>query len=205
MQDEVTVGIPVFNGSATIRGVLDRLTLQEFPNLKVFVYDNGSTDGTQGLMSELVARGFYGKKEQYKTSLDITFFPGLHDDKLIPYQNALVTRQKIAKLVNTEFIFFLDSDVIIQPYAMKQLLKQLKDNPSLGYVAIRYQSDAHENHLMLGATMWRTEVFKRISFWDGKVGCDCQHCRKEVEAMGLKGEFNKDLQAYHCNYHMINF
>ena len=52
----VSVGIPVFNGEATIREALNSILSQTYENLEVLVYSNGSTDGTDVIVMD-VARG----------------------------------------------------------------------------------------------------------------------------------------------------
>ncbi len=42
----VSVGLPVFNGAATITIALESLIRQEYPNLKIIISDNASTDDT---------------------------------------------------------------------------------------------------------------------------------------------------------------
>lgn len=46
----VSVGIPVFNGEATIRAALESVLAQTHENLEVLVYNNGSTDGTEAVV-----------------------------------------------------------------------------------------------------------------------------------------------------------
>ncbi len=52
----VSVGMPVYNGERTIRAALESVLAQSYRNLEVVVYDNGSTDDTADVVSE-VARG----------------------------------------------------------------------------------------------------------------------------------------------------
>ena len=52
----VSVGMPVHNMERTIRAALESVLAQSYRNLEVVVYDNGSTDGTADVVSE-VARG----------------------------------------------------------------------------------------------------------------------------------------------------
>ena len=49
----VSVGMPVFNGEATIRAALESVLSQTYENLEVLVYNNGSTDGTEGVVLEI--------------------------------------------------------------------------------------------------------------------------------------------------------
>jgi glycosyltransferase involved in cell wall biosynthesis len=52
----VSVGIPVFNGEATIRETLESVLNQTYKNLEVLVYNNGSTDGTEAVVLDIARR-----------------------------------------------------------------------------------------------------------------------------------------------------
>jgi glycosyltransferase involved in cell wall biosynthesis len=199
---EVTVGIPIFNGAATIKGVLDRLTLMRIPNLPVLVYDNGSFDGTNGLMGELAGRGYYkGKQSQDKTTLDLKYFIGTHKNDEHPYQNALRTRHLIASIASTPYIFFLDSDVILPPNAILTLLEDFKKEDNCAFMGIRYEPDTHSDHVMFGATMWKREDFlKSPQQFDVSKGCDCKHACDWSKQIDKQSKYHPWLMGYHCKY-----
>src|SRR6185436_11676669 len=45
----VTIGLPVYNGAATLRGVLDSIALQTYRNFTLIISDNASTDETESI------------------------------------------------------------------------------------------------------------------------------------------------------------
>src|SRR5262245_33185402 len=49
----VTIGMPVYNGGATLRRVLESVIGQTYTNFKLVISDNASTDGTEALCREL--------------------------------------------------------------------------------------------------------------------------------------------------------
>lgn len=51
----VTVGIPIRNGDPYFERALESILAQDYPNLEIIVSDNGSTDGTAGLLAHVVA------------------------------------------------------------------------------------------------------------------------------------------------------
>jgi hypothetical protein len=70
-------------------------------------------------------------------------------------------------------------------------------------VAIKYEPDVAEGHYMLGATVWETTTFNKINEYNQRAvngNCDCNFCSKEVERLGLKGTFHKELFARHCKH-----
>ena len=52
----VTIGLPVYNGAATLRGVLDSIALQTYSNFKLIISDNASTDETESICREFQQR-----------------------------------------------------------------------------------------------------------------------------------------------------
>jgi len=52
----VSVIVPVRNGAGTLRLVIDGLLQQSYPNLQILVSDNASTDATEHICREAVAR-----------------------------------------------------------------------------------------------------------------------------------------------------
>lgn len=56
----VTIGLPVYNGEATLSECLENLATQTYRDFKVIIHDNASTDGT-----EEIARGFVEKDDRF--------------------------------------------------------------------------------------------------------------------------------------------
>jgi O-antigen biosynthesis protein len=55
-EPELTIGLPVYNGAATIRAALDSLRAQTFQNFVLVVSDNDSSDGTEEICREYARR-----------------------------------------------------------------------------------------------------------------------------------------------------
>ena len=193
---EITVAIPALNSATSIKSCLDRLTQQKIPNLPVLVYDEGSIDGTTGLVSELVGRGYYKVKQNLSYStLQLMLFQGGREGNKSAYQNALIGRQKLARIATTTYIFFLDADVMLPPNCLATLLKDFKKQKNCAYMGVRYEPDA--GHVMFGATIWKRDTFLKLGEWDGTHGCDCNFAKLEMEKLGLTAEHHPDLMGYH--------
>ena len=52
----VSIGMPVYNGEEYLRGALDSLIEQDYPNLEIIISDDVSTDGTSAICLEYAAR-----------------------------------------------------------------------------------------------------------------------------------------------------
>lgn len=55
-QPLVTIGVPAYNEGAYIREALESLLRQTYPNLEIIVADNGSTDETATICTDIAAR-----------------------------------------------------------------------------------------------------------------------------------------------------
>ncbi len=52
----VSIGLPTYNGAAHLRGALDSLLAQDYPEIEILISDNASTDDTPAILSEYAAR-----------------------------------------------------------------------------------------------------------------------------------------------------
>ena len=51
----VTIGMPIRNGDPYFELALESVLAQDYPNLEIVVSDNGSTDGTSGILARVAA------------------------------------------------------------------------------------------------------------------------------------------------------
>jgi len=49
---KVSIGMPVFNGGATLREAIESLLAQSFTDFELIISDNGSTDDTEEICRE---------------------------------------------------------------------------------------------------------------------------------------------------------
>jgi len=52
----ISIGVPVYNGEATLRASLDSLLAQTFQDFEIVISDNHSTDGTETICREVASR-----------------------------------------------------------------------------------------------------------------------------------------------------
>lgn len=52
----VTIGLPVYNGAATLAAALSTLIRQEYPNIEIIISDNASTDETVSICEEFARK-----------------------------------------------------------------------------------------------------------------------------------------------------
>jgi len=112
----VTVLIPAHNEESVIVQTVNSVLLSDFPNLRIIVVNDGSTDKTAELLDENFSRE-----------------PRVH----IIHQ---VNRGKAAALnvalshADTEFVVTIDADTEIEPDAIRNLIRHFSD-PTVGAVA----------------------------------------------------------------------
>jgi glycosyltransferase involved in cell wall biosynthesis len=108
----ISIIIPTYNGEKTIRQTVDSALSQTFADFELIVIDDGSTDATLEILSQI-------------------------DDpraKVFPYPNAgvggpAVSRNRGLRHATGEYIAFLDQDDLWVPGKLEAQLKALRDNP----------------------------------------------------------------------------
>lgn len=96
-QPPVTMLIPTHNREKSIQQVLDCCFAQTYPNIKVLIYDDGSTDGTSRIIrrcSDSRLRALHGGKNK----------------------GVSIARTRLLEESDTEFNAWMDSDDIMSPY-----------------------------------------------------------------------------------------
>jgi len=173
LEKELTILIPTFNSAGTVKKALDSLMTQGF-RPKIVVYDNGSTDGTIELIEAMLRNRYYKEADiLFKKTNQV---PGGKN------KNVCFMRYKLTELVETEFMFFLDSDIVLPAGVLKPLLTELKKFKNLGMLGLRYEQNP--SHVKMGATALRTELAKKVKYvWDERA-CECIHAGKEIRSMG---------------------
>lgn len=168
----ITFAIPTFNSACTIMPVLQRLFQQDI-SPKVLIIDNGSKDGTLEMLEAAISNNWFGAADiQVETAPQLMGGPG----KNIPY-----VRHKLAQAAETEYLFFLDSDVLLPTHCMLGLKQYFDEDSNRVGVAIRYEPLV--DHVQFGAILMETEVAKRIKWNNGDGKCECRWAIESLKAM----------------------
>lgn len=152
----ITVAIPTYNSMATVtkslNSVLGRIAIS---------VDNGSSDDSGRI---------------HFCRAVVNRFPGNSKRK-----NIAIVRAVLAALCETEFILYLDSDVILNE-SIDILKANLKDD--IGMVG--YCMDNNTHHLQMGNALMRTEIARKINWSLYPDMCNCLNVKVQLEALGLK-------------------
>jgi glycosyltransferase involved in cell wall biosynthesis len=111
----VSVVIPVFNGADSLASAVKSVYAQTSPPDELVVIDDGSTDGTRDLLSQLAPNApirFRWKSQANRGEAD--------------------ARNRCVEAANHDLIAFLDHDDVWHPRKLEHQLAQLAHQPSLG-------------------------------------------------------------------------
>jgi glycosyltransferase involved in cell wall biosynthesis len=114
---QVSVVIPTYNRADFLREAIESVLAQTYTDFELIVVDDGSTDGTQELVTS-----FYGKA------------------RYIRQENSgpAAARNNGIKNAVGKFISFLDSDDIWFPEMLSKQISMLSHNPAAGLAATGY-------------------------------------------------------------------
>jgi GT2 family glycosyltransferase len=116
MSATVSVIIPTFNRSVLLAEAIDSVLGQTHGDLEVVVVDDGSTDGTEEIVAQYVARD---PRVRYRRQ---------------PNAGAAAARNAGLTLAVGAFIGFLDSDDVWQPWHLALMLAGLARLPGVGLI-----------------------------------------------------------------------
>jgi GT2 family glycosyltransferase len=117
-EPEVSVVIAVYNGEETIRECLEAVLRQEGVRLEVVVVDDGSTDGTPGVLAGFGER-IVALRNVRNSGISRTFNRGIRESR-------------------APVVLLLASDcILVQSDAVRQALDRMRSAPDIGVVAGR--------------------------------------------------------------------
>lgn len=103
-----------------LKSILCTVSQQEYL-YEIFVVDNGSTDNTREILASMVnAHNGIIKPIFFNHNIGTTF-----------------SRNQALKVASGQYLCILDSDVIVHPNSIQQLINALKSSPEIGLIAPR--------------------------------------------------------------------
>jgi GT2 family glycosyltransferase len=189
----VSIVMPTLNSRDDIIKCLDSIRRLDYPNkyIEIIIWDNGSTDGTQGEVGRIFMEM---EKEGWKILNMIQ-----SEENLGVY----TSRDELFKRVNpdTDYVLSIDDDVFLPSDSLNILIKYLQDHPDAGIIGPRTVYDMKPNETAHGAGF--------VNLWAGRysdidtgslVECDyvigcCMLIKKKVIS-DLKG-FDRDYYTSH--------
>lgn len=118
MRPLVSVIIPAYNASKTLKKSFKSLFGQTFGDYEVIVVNDGSTDNTRRILAE-------------------------YSDKItvINQENkgAQAARNKGFEISKGEYVIFWDADTVVKPSMLEEMLKALEKNPDCSYAYSQFK------------------------------------------------------------------
>jgi len=115
MKNMISVIIPLFNKRKTIVRTINSILNQTYKDLEVIVIDDGSTDGSVDIITNVFNNG--GK---------LKIISGEH-------KGANAARNRGAREAQGEYLFFCDADIILKPYALEHFKNALDKDSKASY------------------------------------------------------------------------
>ncbi len=192
-QPFVSIIIPTFNSKKDIGKCLNTIRYLDYPKkfLEVIIWDNGSTDGTQGEVNRVFAEM---KKEEW-TGLDII--------QSKTNLGGFTSRDELFKRVdnNADYILNIDDDVFLPGDSLNALLRVIHSDSNIGIVGPRTVYDMRPDMTAHGAGFvnlyigrYRDIDADNLMQCDYVIGC-CMLIKKEVVS-DLNG-FDRDYYTSH--------
>ena len=106
---KVSICIPTYNRKDYLRETLNSVFVQTYKDYEIVIVDDGSTDGTDQMIKQLdyPIRYFWQKNK-----------------------GEPVARNKLLELAESDYITFIDSDDLLFPYAVEELINLVEYNGS---------------------------------------------------------------------------
>ena len=119
MSGDVTVVIPVFNSKEYILRTLLSVHSQDYERVSIVIVDDCSTDGSDRVVDEFL--NLYAKRFQKITYIKNESNKGVCESRNIGIRNVV-----------SKYLLLLDSDDLLSSNAIKNLVKELKNNAVCG-------------------------------------------------------------------------
>ena len=171
---DYSILMPMRNEISSIRKALDNIAEQSVLPRKLYVLDDGSTDGSSEVVEEYA--------DKYGWIVHITM-PDRGFDQ-VGKGVAVVLNHGVRECIADcppEYLAKVDADLVLPPDYFERLIDEMKSNPAMAVCAghpFTYENgkrmlERHGDHFPTGtARLYRFEMLKEIGFFVESVGWD---------------------------------
>jgi glycosyltransferase involved in cell wall biosynthesis len=195
MRCKLTVAIPTRNSMLTLPRVVQALYYQNVP-FKLLFADN-STDGTGAYLRAPEVKQYWRDRDP----TTVRSWCVLPDPEVAGDKQARIAQKRayLAASVDTDYVFSLDSDIILPPGALRGLVEEFEQEEGLGGLAVPFGLSA--GHVHDGALLMRTDVANQIDsdVLEDECCCKCVSRYMDEHKMTLR-YWSRGDSARHLRY-----
>lgn len=112
MKFDVTIGIPVYRSEAYIHKALESALRQTYPSIEILLIDDAGDDGSLHIIQEL--------QQTHQKGVALRIIS--HDKNM----GVSASRNQIIQEANGEYLYFMDSDDIIEEHTISLLMQNIR-------------------------------------------------------------------------------
>lgn len=175
----VTIGMPTYNREWSLPRVLDSVVALDYDKkrIRLCFVDNLSTDRTMRMIEEFRARW----QEQYEKIVVLSARSNISQARNLAFKEA----------AGTDYVFFLDSDILAPPDALRRLLGDFQLHPKVGIASLPWD---HANARKRAGFLYDAFAAPPGPHLAYKVGNGCNLV--SMGAVGEVGPFNERLRVH---------
>ncbi len=176
----VTIGMPVYNSAWSLDKVLDAIVKLDYHKnqLRIVFVDNGSKDDSRNILKH-----FRSLHEREYEQIQIQEFS--------PPSISLARNIVIDNATGTDYIFFVDADIVVPDKSLKNLIKDFGMGNDIGMTAVPCD---YENASRRAGLLYRAFVRPVGIVEAAKVGAGCTLI--SARALEAIGKFNVKLRVH---------
>jgi alpha-1,3-rhamnosyltransferase len=205
----VSVVIPSYNHAKYVENCIKSIVSQDYPNFEVIVIDDGSSDGSKELLTELQTKYNFHLELNQNQGLSNTLTRGFRDLAKGEYFAACASDDawlpgKLKKQVeffqqNPEYAMVFGKAQVIDEFGNPDLIRTESSNRKLKGGYIFKELILMEFHLPVNY-MWRADVLKELNYFSGEVWAEDFDMNLRIAYKYPIGFIDKFLSYYRVNY-----
>lgn len=180
--DKVVILFSTYNNEQTVvdclRSCIDQ---HDYPSLHIVVADDGSSDNTVQTIQQL----------SEESIVPITVLPLPHGERGV----ARVTAIQEAQRLNAQYIFVIDSDMILANHLVSQCTLFLKEHPEVGALVVPEEAYSTATNFFSKVKVFERNVINNAGEQLGKRSIEAARFWR-IDAYESTGGFNADQIAF---------
>src|ERR1700741_2963605 len=153
--------LPTYNRATLLPATIDSILAQRFPDFELIIVDDGSTDGTETMISS-----------KYGTSAQLRYIKRSNTERG-------AARNYGTSIANGEYVIFFDSDDIMYPNQLEEAKKFIDHNKEAGAFHLNYEIKDSQGNFQRTGPFRNSSVSKEL-IAGNFLSCDGVVLKKEL-------------------------